>query len=232
MSWWRVKSPTSEFKTWVVFWYFPHLCVVALAGGAHKQTSHTEGWCSTKRGRQRKKKRTSRTHGSCKASKQPSCLRVGEKPREKALLSEQSLNHLLSLVSVRTPCKVKGSLGSKTPTSQRTRHCTVAPPCHCGGKRQSSGEAASHHNKALWHNAALSLQGLALGFAHSDVGQRFSPVGCGQSESLEGCQCLVQTVPHPHSLLVAAGGHTSHLLEPWGERIPQVALHPENLTLI
>lgn len=96
-----------------------------------------------------KKKHTSCTHGSCKASKQSSCLRVGEKPREKALLRKQSLNHLLSLVSVRTPCKVKGSLGSMTPTSQRTRHCTAALPCHCRGKQQRSEEAASHHIEAL-----------------------------------------------------------------------------------
>lgn len=68
-----------------------------------------------------------------KLSKQSSCLHVGEKAncREKVLLSEQSLNHLLSLVSVRTPCKVRGSQGSKMPTSQRTRHCTAALPYHC-----------------------------------------------------------------------------------------------------
>lgn len=147
----RVKNPTSEVKTWVAFWHFPHLSGVALVGGAHKQTSHTEDDVQqNEEGKEKKKKKhTSCTHGSCKASKQSSSLRVGEKPREKSLLSEQSLNHLLSLVSVRTPCKVKGSLGSMTPTSQRTCHCTAALPCHCRGKQQQSEEAASPHNKAL-----------------------------------------------------------------------------------
>lgn len=155
MSWCRVKSPTSEVKTWVAFWYFPHLSAVALVGGAHKQTSHTEDDVQqNEEGKEKKRKKTQKKHtscihGSCKASKQSSCLRVGEKPREKALLRKQSLNHLLSLVSVRTPCKVKGSLGSMTPTSQRTHHCTAALPCHCRGKQQRSEEAASHHIEAL-----------------------------------------------------------------------------------
>lgn len=66
----------------------------------------------------------------------PAVCMLGEKPncREKVLLSEQSLNHLLSLVSVRTPCKVKGSQGSGTPTSRRTRHSTAALPYRCRGK--------------------------------------------------------------------------------------------------
>lgn len=156
--------------------------------------------------------------------KQSSCLYVGEKPncRGKVLLSKQSLNHLLSLVSVRTPCKVKGSRGSKTPTSRRTRHCSAAPPYHCRGKRQPSAQAESQRNQALWHYAAASLQGRALGLAHSDVRQRFPPVGRRQRESLEGCQRLVQAVLHPHSFPVSTRGHASHLLEAWGRKIPLV----------
>lgn len=88
MSWCRVKSPTSEVKTWVAFWYFPHLSAVALVGGAHKQTSHTED----DRGRQRKKKNTLRAHMVAvkQANSQAVCVWV-KSPEKKRCLANKAL---------------------------------------------------------------------------------------------------------------------------------------------
>lgn len=125
-------------------------------------------------------------------------------------------NHPLSWVFVRTPCKVKGPLGSKMPTFQRKLHCTAAHPYHWRKKaRVTVRTKRLYFDYILRQNICHSRQYSVLGLAHKDVGQLFSPVGCWQSESLEGCQCILQTVPHSHSLLVAWGGHTSHLLKPW-----------------
>lgn len=62
MSWCRVKSPTSEVKTWVAFWHFQHLSAVALVGGAHKQTSHTEDDVQQNEEGKEKKKNTLPAH--------------------------------------------------------------------------------------------------------------------------------------------------------------------------
>lgn len=74
------------------------------------------------------------------------------------------------------------------------------------------------HLSSFWVNICHSRQGGVLALAHANVSQHFFPVVSGQSQRLKRWECILKTVPHSHSLLVARGGHTSHLLEPWRRR--------------
>lgn len=88
----RVKNPTSEVKTWVTFWHFPHLSGVALVGGAHKQTSHTEDDVQQNEEGKEKKKNTLPAHMVVvkQANSQAVCVWV-KSPEKNRCLANKAL---------------------------------------------------------------------------------------------------------------------------------------------
>lgn len=90
MSWCRVKSPTSEVKTWVAFWHFPHLSAVALVGGAHKRPTQKMMFNKTRKAKKKNK------HTSCtmvvvkQANSQAVCVWV-KSPEKKRCLANKAL---------------------------------------------------------------------------------------------------------------------------------------------
>lgn len=98
-------------------------------------------------------------------------------------------------------------------SKEASLYCSTSIPLK--KKPQSNSQEPQTYIWLYVEMIRYSRQHGALALTHTDVGQLFSPVVGWQSESLKGCHCILQAVPYSHSLLVAEGGHTSHLLKPW-----------------